>query len=85
MNPLVKTATFYEQPLRQYFFAKKNYKAQNCWRKVAQNTLYEKAVCKMLVKLTRLVNLNNILQAAFKPIFFCQKITKTKYLGREKL
>jgi len=43
--------------------------------------LNEKGVCKMLMKLTPVVNFTNILQAAFSPIFFCQKIT---IVSREK-
>jgi len=38
--------------------------------------MYEKAAHKMLVKYTTVVNFTNILQAAFAPIFFSQKITK---------
>jgi len=36
----------------------------------------KKAFCKMLVKVTTGVNFINILQAAFAPIFFFQKIIK---------
>jgi len=35
--------------------------------------LYEKAACKMLLKLTSVVNFKNILQTWFLPISLCQK------------
>jgi len=52
----------------------------NCkYRKAAQNTFVQTSVHKMLVKLTAIVTVINILQAAFAPIFFCQKITEPKF------
>jgi len=45
----------------------------------ALTLLYKTGACKILMKLTPVVNFINILQAAFAPIFFFQKITKPEY------
>jgi len=47
--------------------------------KAAQRLLYEKVTCKMLIKLTPVVNFINVLRAAFSQIFLHQKITKLKH------
>jgi len=37
----------------------------------------------MLMKLTPVVNFNNILRTAFSPIYFCQKNTKPNFSYRK--
>jgi hypothetical protein len=44
-----------------------------------QTFLIEKTAHKMLIKLKSVVNFTNILQTAFVPVFFCQKITKPNF------
>ncbi len=57
--------TFYEQFLVPYPVAKKIANPNCKSRKTLQTTLVQKPVCKMLIKLTPIVNFTNILQAAF--------------------
>jgi len=59
------------------FFVRIFLQSQNIARKSCQKRLwYEKSAQKTLMKWTPVLNFINILQAAFAPIFFCQKITK---------
>jgi hypothetical protein len=50
----------------------KNYETQTVSTlKICKTLLHEKGTCKMLVKLTPVVNFINILQADFASILFC--------------
>jgi hypothetical protein len=44
--------------------------------KAVKNAFHEKAACKMLERLTPVVNFINILQAAFAQILFIPKVRK---------
>jgi hypothetical protein len=62
--------------LCEYSFAKK-LQIQTVIREKLRKTLsYKAGMHKMLMKLTPVVNLINILQAAFGPKLFCLKIAK---------
>ncbi len=54
------------------------------FKKTTVSTLsYKKGALKMLVKLTTVVNFPNVLQPAFAPISFYQKITKPNCKQKE--
>jgi hypothetical protein len=72
--------SFYEQLLRPYSFGKK-LQSQTVIREKSFKALsYKKGLCKMLLKLTPLVNFTNILLAAFASKFSFQKITNLNKL-----
>ncbi len=56
-----------------------------CVKKDQRKSTCAKNACKMIIKLTHGVNLINILQAAFAPIFFCQTVTKPNCNSRKAL
>jgi hypothetical protein len=68
-------STFYTSFFRRYPFAKKYYcKPKWTREKLRKARLYKKRACKILMKLTPVVNFTYILQAAFSLILFRKKL-----------
>jgi hypothetical protein len=65
LTPFIYINKIYEQLLRQFPFFKKLQTQTVSTEKLQKINLYEKAACKMFVKLTIGVNFINILQTGF--------------------
>jgi len=83
LRSVVNFAKNLQAAFAQILFWKKSQSQAVIREKLQKALSYKKGKRKMLMKLTPVVNFNNILWAPFVPILFQQKITKPSWNLRE--